>query len=130
MVAAGAGSGANANGGTLIGYSSSTVPRDGKLNIDSNYNLTTDSKTLVGYASYPTNPPYYDTAAFFFFFFDSPSSGGGGGFISSRSAGYGGTSFIAGYAGCKGYNANNKKSHILYLYQMTFQFHILHLQMG
>ena len=105
MVAAGAGSGANANGGTLIGYSSSIVPRDGKLNIDSNYNLTTDSKTLVGYASYPDQPPYYDTAAFTTPL-ESPSSGGGGGFTSSKVSGYGGTSFIAGYAGCQGFNAN------------------------
>ena len=109
MVAAGGGRNAGSSGGTLNGYNSSMVAQGGKLKTDSGqdyslkYNTSTDAGTLMGnLKSY--SPP--GTASFI----SSPTpfaqSNGGSGFYSSTSPSVGGISYIAGYAGCKGYNVS------------------------
>ena len=106
MVAAGGGKLATAHGGTLVGYSSGLQPQDGKLNMDTDYSLTTGSKTLVGYASYsePGSASFISNPT-------SISTGNGGsGFFSSQAEGVGGTSYIAGYAGCQGITKTNALS--------------------
>ena len=105
MVAAGGGNQPGANGGTLTGYNASMVAQGGKLKNGADqdysleYNATTDSGTLVGYLknfnvsnSYTSNPT------------PNSAGNGGSGFFSSTSGSNGGISYIAGYAGCRGYN--------------------------
>ncbi|MBQ3298378.1 MAG: hypothetical protein IJG97_06280 [Bacilli bacterium] len=105
MVAAGGGSESEANGGTLAGYNASMIPAGGI--VDSNYNLTTSSKTLVGYSSYAEDPPnlFTDTPS------PTPQNDGGGGYYSAVTGRNGGKSYIAGYAGCIGYDQANGWSH-------------------
>ena len=107
MVAAGGGVNPGAHGGTLVGYTSTMVSSDGKLNITTgsrDYSLKT--KNLLGY------PDNYALSSLNTSNINSigavtpiSSSGqGGSGFFSSSSASVGGTSYIAGYAGAKGVN--------------------------
>jgi hypothetical protein len=123
MVAAGGGSGSKAAGGTLYGYNSHMVSRGGFIKSqgsDRDYSLLpTDAEgnntngTLVGYpssyaVSTATNPQIG---------VDVPnprsSDDGGDGFFPSNNSGTGGTSYIAGYAGCfgvkKGKTTQNSK---------------------
>lgn len=98
MVAAGGGKNPGADGGTLIGYTPQMKSTGGTLNItDGKYTLK--SSTLIG-SSYTysmdntlkrTELPVYSAAG-----------DGGRGFYNGTIANMGGTSFIAGYAGCKG----------------------------
>ena len=105
MVAAGGGKNEYADGGTLFGYTNKMHSTGGRLNIvdnGKNYGLKSNT-TLIGTpqdysvegavkTSTGTNPN------------PSSSNGGGSGYFSSSSASSGGTSFIAGYAGCRGTN--------------------------
>ena len=105
MVAAGGGSVTGANGGTLAGYNASMIPKGGI--VDSNYNLTTSSKTLVGYSSYAEDPPnsFTENPS------PTPQFDGGSGYYSAVTSRNGGKSYIAGYAGCIGYDQAKGWSH-------------------
>lgn len=100
MVAAGGGKNSGADGGTLTGYTPRMKSTGGTLNI-TNGKYTLKSSTLIGNASTYLEdgiktsissglPSYSNTGE------------GGRGFLNGTNANMGGTSFIAGYAGCKG----------------------------
>jgi len=127
MVASGGGTGTNADGGTLVGYSNRTKSNGGYIKVtgdDKDFSLLpkTDADndtngTLIGLSknyTYDDNISYRKLE-FEFAVSDMPildgdltvpsprgSNGGGDGIIPSNSANYGGVSYIAGYAGCYG----------------------------
>ena len=111
MVAAGGGTASTALGGTLYGYNDKMNSYGGYIDIRNNKDFALISKTdetnntngtLVGYdknyaVSNATNPRINIEAP-------SPlgTNGGGDGYFPSNNSSTGGTSFIAGYAGCYG----------------------------
>ena len=112
MVAAGGGANANASGGTLIGYGNKMISYGGFINSqgnNKNYDLLGTSSagnntngTLVGFCS-----DYTESTATVPRVNVAPAPGGvnkgGDGYFASNSGDSGGSSFIAGYAGCLGY---------------------------
>ena len=131
MVAAGGGSAAGADGGTLYGYSNSMRSLGGKIRVKAttgytnDYNLiptslqSTTNGTLAGYpASYAKSTLTHTSTA------PKPhqnGSTGGDGYTSSASAAIGGTSFISGYAGSNAYvrgvaSNNPKYKYCEYIY--------------
>jgi hypothetical protein len=114
MVAAGGGSSSTASGGTLYGYNDKMASYGGFINVAGNTGdfgllATTAANnntngTLVGYnknyaVSTATTPTIGKDVSEL-----SPvgTNGGGDGYFSSNNSSTGGTSFIAGYAGCYG----------------------------
>ncbi len=106
MVAAGGGTGANASGGTLYGYSAAMTSQGGAINVQSgtkDYGLlptgggNNTNGTLIGYPNNYALSTVTQTGV------RAPtgSSGGGDGYFPSNNSGVGGVSFIAGYAGSK-----------------------------
>lgn len=94
MVAAGGGSGTGAVGGTIASYSSISRALGGTINNRGEFQKT---GTLVGYQSgYATKDLTQSGNGV-----EGPVgvNGGGSGYYSSINANYGGTSYIAGYAG-------------------------------
>ncbi len=123
MVAAGGGTNSSASGGTLLGYNDKMVSYGGFIKsqgTDKDFNLidpnlagNNTNGSLVGYVknyelSTATNPQIGVVLP-------SPvgTNGGGDGYFPSNNASTGGTSFIAGYAGCygivKGQTTQNSK---------------------
>lgn len=111
MVAAGGGTASTASGGTLYGYNDKMSSYGGFIRSNGNKDFSllpktetgnTTNGTLVGYnknyavsnATSPTNG--IDAPA------PSGTNGGGDGFFPSNNSSTGGTSYIAGYAGCFG----------------------------
>lgn len=120
MVAAGGGTTSTASGGTLYGYNDKMNSYGGYIDIRNNKDFSLIPKTdennntngtLVGYdknyaVSTATNPSAE---------VDAPSplgtNGGGDGYFPSNNSSTGGTSFIAGYAGCYGLMKGKTKVH-------------------
>lgn len=89
MVAAGGGAGKNAPGGTVYGYSASSIAPSGIVLNDGTFNI---SSVLLG---------FNDTSNYEVVMIDGPvgQNGGGSGYKSSDKNTVGGISMIAGYAG-------------------------------
>lgn len=117
MVAAGGGKTSTASGGTLYGYNDKMNSYGGFIKsqgTDKDFSLlalnTTGNNTngtLIGFdknyaVSNATNPQVNIQVPS-----PSGSNGGGDGYFSSNSPSTGGTSFIAGYAGCFGISKGN-----------------------
>ena len=101
MIAAGGGSGANSNGGTLEGYNSAMTSRVGIVDVGGDYKIIdkdgsfTSNNTLVGYPVGYSESGLKNGAHNI----DANNITGGEGYVNSTVAGTGGVSFIAGYAG-------------------------------
>lgn len=118
MVAAGGGSTATALGGTLYGYNDSMNSYGGFIYSQGNnkdFSLisptatnppmqnTTTNGTLVGYnKNYAVNNNAPTAQKNVYVQNPRGSNGGGDGYFPSHNSAYGGTSYIAGYAGCYG----------------------------
>lgn len=118
MVAAGGGSGKNAAGGTLYGYTSAMVP----LGADVDINTSTETYGLKSGNLAGTNN--YSKA-------DATiqgdnignvigTNGGGTGYYSSTTSKSGGTSYIFGYAGVKNYSSVNLDAKYMFLDGMMY----------
>lgn len=119
MVAAGGGSGTGAAGGTLYGYNNNMISIGGIINssTDGDYKLIPPGSknnetngTLLGFKkSYSNSSITYPAIGGEVVPSPLGSNGGGDGFYPSNNSSIGGTSYIAGYAGCKGFNTSNGK---------------------
>ena len=125
MVAAGGGSSAGSDGGTLYGYSSKQKTLGGYIKNDFSLYPRSDSSnntngTLVGFPKdYEGSPVSYEDKVDEEVETPHKSGGGGDGIIPGESADYGGVSYIAGYAGCLGVDNGMFSNSPLLIYEQT-----------
>ena len=121
MVAAGGGSGSSAAGGTLYGYTDKMISIGGKIDSKHNGNFSLippgadnseTNGTLVGFNKNYTNSSVTYPESGEIIPRVKGSNGGGDGYYPSDNGSIGGTSYIAGYAGCKGLKSQGGKLNI------------------